>query len=66
MTYEYSCKTHSITFITDGDFVITNNDIAASYTYTSGTIYSVQSFFCVCTLIVILNDITSLTPSTKI
>ena len=43
MTYEYSCKTHSITFITDGDFVITNNDIAASYTYTSGTIYSVHT-----------------------
>ena len=49
MTYKYSCKTHSITFITDGDLLITNNDIAASYTYTSGSAYLLQAFFCMYT-----------------
>ena len=49
MTHKYTCDTHTITFITDGDFVITNNDSAAGNMYTGGTIYTLQAFFCMYT-----------------
>jgi hypothetical protein len=49
MTHKYTCNTHNITFLTDGDFVISNNDSAAGDTYTSGTVYSLQAFFCMYT-----------------
>ena len=49
MTHKYTCNTHIITFITDGDFTITNNDSAAGNTYAIGTVYSLQAFFCMYT-----------------
>jgi hypothetical protein len=48
-SHKYTCDSHSINFLTNGDFTITNNDTVAGNMFENGTLYTLQAFFCIYT-----------------
>ena len=48
-SHKYTCDSHSINFLTNGDFTITNNDTVAGNMFEDGTLYTLQAFFCIYT-----------------
>ena len=48
-SHKYTCDSHSINFLKNGDFTITNNDDVVGNMFENDTLYTLQPFFCIYT-----------------